>query len=381
MTKHITADNCMGCLACEAACRKGAVSHTAKSGFVRPTVDEKLCVDCGACINVCPKLRNEQNDAVPLAYAVKSTDAAVLSNSTSGGMFSALADEIVRRGGVIYGCEILHDMVVHTRTESDYSGMRGSKYVQSDLAHSFGKTVHDEILKDLTNGRTVLFTDTPCQCASVRKYLSHMKASGEKLILADLICHGTPSPKIFADYIAYCEEKQKTKIATHLFRTKLNGWTRHTEANVMQDGQIDAVSYEAQLFKSIFYSHIAMNEACFSCPYTTLYRPSDITMADFWGVKKSHPELFDESGVSFVLINTEKGKDFFDSLQNIEIHSVSPQDADQPMLKRPTQKPEKYESFWQDYEKRGFEYVVKKYYHGGRMYRLMSKIYRTIIKE
>lgn len=149
----------------------------------------------------------------------------------------------------------------------------------------------------------------------------------------------------------------------------------------MQDGQIDAVSYEAQLFKSIFYSHIAMNEACFSCPYTTLYRPSDITMADFWGVKKSHPELFDESGVSFVLINTEKGKDFFDSLQNIEIHSVSPQDADQPMLKRPTQKPEKYESFWQDYEKRGFEYVVKKYYHGGRMYRLMSKIYRTIIKE
>lgn len=381
MTKHITADNCMGCLACEAVCRKNAVSHSTKSGFVRPLTDEALCVNCGACINVCPKSRSEQTAASPLAYAVKNTNANVLRSSTSGGVFSSLADEIIRRGGVIYGCEALHDTVLHTRTESDYSGMRGSKYVQSNLAHSFGKTVHDEILKDLRNERTVLFTGTPCQCASVRKYLSQMKASTENLIIVDFICHGTPSPKIFSDYIAYCEKKQKTKIATHLFRTKLNGWTKHTEANVMKNGQVDSTSYEAQLFKSIFYSHLAMNEACFSCPYTTLCRPSDITMADFWGIKKSHPELFDENGVSFVLVNTEKGKDFFNSLQDIERHSVAVTDAEQPMLQRPSEKPERYESFWQDYKKRGFEYIVKRYYHGGRLYRTMSKIYRTLIKD
>ena len=377
MNTHVTEKNCIGCLACENICPQKAITHGIGSGFIRPIIDESTCVNCGLCLKVCPKSTALGKSLfLQQAYAVKHTDINVLRSSTSGGAFSAIADYIIRENGTVYGCVLIDGMVQHIRTENEYGSMRGSKYVQSDL-----KNIYSEIAHDLANRRKVLFTGTPCQCESVKKYLTLKKIQSADLILVDFICHGTTSPALFGDYISYYEKKKSKEITDHLFRSKINGWTKHTEMNILSDGTKDYRSYESQLFKSIFYSHLGMNEGCFECKYTSTNRISDITLADFWGVKKQHPDLFDENGVSFVLINSNKGQNVFEHCKNIEKQLVSITDTDQPSLHSPAVIPQKYNAFWADYHKKGFNYIVKKYYRGGTIYRTMSEIYHKVLKR
>lgn len=374
MIKHITENNCFGCFACESICPKSAIKIDSKTGFYKPDVDSSLCIECGLCLNICPKEQNEKNGIDnQVAYAIKHKEKSVLNESTSGGAFSSIANRVIEMNGVVYGCITSRNEVRHTRTESDYSEMRGSKYVQSNLSD-----IHNQIANDLKNGRMVLFTGTPCQCSSMKKFVKQKNLPEDMLLLVDFICHGTPSPKIFSDYISYCESKAEKNIKKHLFRPKINGWTKHTEANVLTDGTVDYQSYESQMYKSIFYSHLAMNETCFSCPFASVERVSDVTMADFWGVQKSHPEFFDNRGLSFALANTKKGRDFVLGCMDIDITEVSVDDVDQPQLHRPCSKPDGYEKFWSVYNKRGFSYVVKKYYHGGWLYRKLSDLYHKL---
>ncbi len=377
MNTHVIEKNCIGCLACENICPRNAIMHGTDSGFIRPIIDETACLNCGLCLKVCPQyIVLERNEALQQAYAVKHRDITVLQNSTSGGAFSAIADYIIGKNGIIYGCVLKNGVVQHIRTESDYGNMRGSKYVQSELKH-----IHSEIAKDLTNGRTVLFTGTPCQCASVKKYLALKTIDSTNLILVDFICHGTTSPALFGEYISYYEKKKGKKIVDHLFRAKVNGWTKHTEVNVLSDGTKDYQSYESQLFKSIFHSSLGMNEGCFECKFTSTNRISDITLADFWGIKRHHPELFDENGISFVLVNSSKGQNVFENCNDIKKQLVSITDTDQPSLQKPAAIPEKYNAFWKDYRKKGFDYIVKKYYRGGRLYRALSYAYHRMLKR
>lgn len=376
MNRHITDKCCVGCLGCKVICPKDAISDTVTSGFIKPKVNNGLCVDCGLCIKVCPKDSSIKNNSYSQrAYAVKHNNANILQKSTSGGAFSAFANYTISVGGVVYGCEIVAGKVQHMRTEYDFSGMCGSKYVQSALGKTF-----DNISKDLIMNKKVLFTGTPCQCAAIKNYLNIRKISTENLLLVDFICHGVTSPKLYADYIQYYEKRKKSKISNHIFRSKLRGWTKHTEVNYLTDGGIDWQSYESQLYKSIFHSHLGLNDACFECNFSSLNRVSDITMGDFWGVQKSHPELFDINGVSFVMINSNNGEKFFDSCSDIEKHSVSINDTEQPSLYHPAKKPKVYNQFWRDYEKKGFYYIVKKYYRGGRIYRTISDIYHILIR-
>lgn len=377
MKAHVTDKNCTGCLACQSICPRHAITCDTSTGFIRPVVDETVCVNCGLCLRGCPKeAALEKTSFLQQTYAVKHTDATVLKNSTSGGAFSSVANTVIRQKGVVYGCVFQNGKIQHLRTEQDYSGMRGSKYVQSDL-----KNTYLDIAEDLDNGRTVLFTGTPCQCDAVKKFLSQKKTETTRLILVDFVCLGTTSPVLFDDYLSYCENKAHKKIDNHLFRAKIQGWTKHTEVNSFSDGTKDFQSYESQLFKSIFHSHLGMNEGCFECKFTSSQRVSDMTLADFWGVNKSRPELFDENGVSFVLINSEKGKTVFDQCWHLEKHAVSIADTEQPSLSRPAPRPEKYEAFWRDYHQKGFGGIVKKYYHGGKIYRALSDLYHTLRKR
>ena len=171
MNTRVTEKNCIGCLACENICPQKAITHGTGSGFIRPIIDKSICVNCGLCLKVCPKNTVlEKSNFSQQAYAAKNTDINVLHNSTSGGVFSAVADYIIRENGTVYGCVLKDGTVQHIRTENEYCSMRGSKYVQSDL-----KNIYSEIAHDLSNGRKVLFTGTPCQCNSVKKYLTLKK--------------------------------------------------------------------------------------------------------------------------------------------------------------------------------------------------------------
>ena len=377
MNTHITDKNCIGCLACENICPRRAITHDISSGFIRPIIDEVVCVKCGLCSKVCPKdAVLEEGRFLQQAYAVKSTDISVLNDSTSGGAFSALADYVRSKNGIVYGCVLKNGKVQHIRAEKDYSSMRGSKYVQSDLGNT-----HTCIAEDLLNNKNVLFTGTPCQCTSVKNFLSVKNIETKNLVLVDFVCHGTTSPALFSEYISYYEKKTDKKIDNHLFRAKINGWTTHTEMNILSDGTKDYQSYESQLFKSIFHSHFGMNEGCFECKFASTNRVSDVTLADFWGIKKTHPDLFDESGVSFVLINSNKGQNVFECCKDINKKLVSVTDTDQPSLYKPVVMPKEYNVFWRDYQKKGFYYIVKKYYRGGRIYRALSDTYHRLIKR
>ena len=361
-------------MACEQICPLNAISRDLSTGFIRPVVDESACINCGKCLKVCPKERTpEQSEFLPHAYAVKHSDPDVLIKSTSGGVFSAIADSVLQKCGVVYGCVVKDKEIQHIRTECDYSAMRGSKYVQSNL-----NEIHKSIANDLANGRDVLFTGTPCQCESVRKFLFAANIKTEKLLLVDFICHGVTSPLLFNNYVSYCEKKTGKTLSNHLFRTKLNGWVSHVEENVWSDGTKDHSSYESQLFKGVFHSLLGTNESCFECKFATTNRPSDITIADFWGIKESRPELYDSNGVSFVMINSAKGEAAFADCQNIYKHEVSISDTKNPHLYTPAPKPQKYDRFWLDYHKKGFKHIVKKYYRGGKLYRLLSDTYHKL---
>ena len=377
MTMHISETNCTGCLACENICPVSAISHTDNNDFIRPIINENVCVNCGKCLQVCPQSKEfEENKFFQKAYAVQHLDLSILAQSTSGGAFSSIADNILQQNGSIYGCVLENCTVRHIRVEKDYHRMRGSKYVQSDLGNTYLN-----IEKDIKEGRKVLFTGTPCQCAAVKSFLLAKKNPSDNLILVDFVCHGITSPLLFREYLLYYEQYSGKSIVDHLFRSKINGWTNHTEMNVLCDGTEDYASYESQLFKSIFHSHLGMNESCFKCKYASLKRVSDITLADFWGLNESHPELFDQRGVSFVLVNSAKGWSFFNSCKNIKKSIVSISDTKQPALCGPVNKPEKYECFWRDYRRKGFRYVVKKYYCGGKFHRAISDIYHRLFKR
>lgn len=356
--------NCCGCTACMSVCPKHAISmKTDGEGFLYPAIQESLCIECGLCQKVCSFQNGYdtiQNYDKPFVYAVKHVSDETRYKSSSGGMFTVLSDEVLFQNGVIYGVGFDEKMTVcHQRAmnKAKRDFFCGSKYVQSDM----GQTLK-HIEMDLREARKVLFTGTPCQVAAVREYLKKRNVETDNLVLCDVICHGTSSPLIFSEYLKLCEKKKGGKIINHVFRSKIKGWHTHTEMNVFSNGQKDYKSFLSQLYKNIFYSHVALRPSCHKCIYTNLRRPSDITIADFWGVDKTYPEFDDNKGISLVLINTEKGKKIFQSVSSHIIFKQSNVTAClQPNMKESSKPSPMRDEFWQDYYANGFDHVIKKY--------------------
>lgn len=379
MFEIISGDQCCGCGVCGAVCPCKAITMKSdERGFVSPYIDQNKCVNCGICSKVCvikqsSKLKNKEGYALG-AYNL---DEDVRYQSTSGGVFSALAKSTVDDGGVVFGVASVGNKIVHVQA-NDYLGikvMRGSKYVQSNMDGLFVNL--EEMLK---KGQNVLFSGTPCQCAAVKSYCISRKLALENLTLVDFVCHGVCSPKVYEDYINYCCEQSNKTIVEHRFRDKVLGWSKHTEVNCFEDGEKDCESYDSQLFKSIFHSHNAIRESCFQCKFTSKNRVSDITLADFWGLKKNKAEYYDEKGISFLLINSQKGDNCIKRLKNqLHIFEASVEDTEQPQLHSPCIRPDTVDKFWDSYKK-GFQYTAKKIYHAGKIRRLFAKIYRSIFK-
>jgi len=360
--------DCCGCTACESICPHQAIRMKPdEEGFLYPTIQENLCIECGLCKRVCA-FQNGYFTAInfdePIVYATKHISKDVSDASSSGGMFTAISDEILSNRGVVYGVGFDEKMIAcHQRSidKERRNLLRGSKYVQSEM-----RQILKEIEIDLKDNITVLFTGTPCQVAATKEYLHRKNVEMDSLVFCDIICHGTPSPLMFFEYLKLCEKKNKKKISNHICRSKINGWHNHTEVNIFKDGQIDYKSYYSQLFKNMFHSHIILRPSCHNCKYTNLSRPSDITIADFWDIDKSIPDFDDDNGVSLVLVNTEKGKCLFKAIEkNIIKRKSNIQDCIQPNLEQPTKPSLKREEFWNEYQKNGFEFVIKKHFGYG----------------
>ncbi len=352
---------CSGCSACEAVCSHGAITMTPDAmGFLYPKLDETLCCDCGLCDAVCPF--HSQYDISPNmdvvdVYAVRHKDPEEVDASRSGATFIALSDLILSRGGVVYGAGYEdHFRVVHKRgeTKSQRDEFRGSKYVQSDMNGALRG-----VRADLEEGREVLFSGTPCQTAAVRSYLKMMRVDSAKLLICDIVCHGVPSPYVWRDYLSMVEAKRGERATSVEFRDKSKlGWTAHKESFTFGGEKIYTTTYTY-----LFYEHIMFRHSCGACPYTNFQRPSDITLADFWGWQRVSPSFnADDRGVSLVLVNTPKGQEVFKAVE--EQIDFIPSDTDsciQPNLQRPSSVHPKREAFERDYATRGVKYVCYKY--------------------
>ena len=292
---------CTGCRACEQLCAHHAIEMKPdKEGFLSVYIDRDKCVDCGLCQNRCPQNALMQKSEPLMSLAVRDRDDKELGVSASGGAFAAAARVILQRGGVIVGAAYHDDMTVGhfvvDRLENLHK-VQSSKYVQSNT-----EATYSQVKELLIRGREVLYSGTPCQIGGLRAYL---RKDYDTLYTMDLICHGVASPKLFAKYLIWLGGKMKGKIIGYDFRDKSCGWgldymSKTKTMTKTKPSTLDPYYYH-------FLEGTTYRECCYRCNYCTKERVGDITIGDYWGVEKEHPEFYSTKGVSCLLVNSDKG--------------------------------------------------------------------------
>lgn len=299
-------EKCCGCAACLNICPRNAIKMiTNNDGFIVPEIDVNLCVECSACKRVCDFQNNKVKQQMPeAAYVAINKNKELLRNSASGGVFGAVAEMVLARGGKVFGCTSSNMNIHHVAISKKelLVKLQGSKYVQSDI-----DMCYREVKKELLNDQWVLFTGTPCQVAGLKSYLGK---AFDKLITIDLICHGTPSKAFFNSYIQYLEDKLNVKVQEFKFRDKSQGWKHLGRLKYIKKGQIqERVIYpQTSYYFDYFLRGDVNRESCYVCKYACNERVGDLTIGDYWGIGKVHPEIKIKEGVSLLLVNNKKGR-------------------------------------------------------------------------
>ena len=305
-----TVTSCTGCGACFNKCAADAIKMELDAeGFYKPLVNNELCTECGLCVKICPELNPVfENNAKPECYAVMASDE-IRMRSSSGGVFELLANYVLDKKGYVCGVAWMPGFagVEHIIIDNynDLAKLQGSKYVQSNT-----NSVYSDIEKLLKEGKFVLFTGCPCQVAGLKACLK--KLNSNKLITADLLCHGVPSVKVYRKYLA---EKHHSKEIIHFgFRDKENGWNC-TTTTTYADGSKYTGNSSKDSFYRAFLRNLCLNQPCGACRFAVLPRQGDITLGDFWGVDEFNKDFNDQKGTSVVLINSKKGKSVFTKIR------------------------------------------------------------------
>lgn len=321
-TMQICPNNvCYGCAVCENICPQHAIRMIKdEAGFLYPCIDIARCIECGKCKKVCPANGCIISFSLPVnVFAAKASDEVLRKESQSGGIAAVISEYVINNDGVVYGAALHDDMSVsHIRVDSDLelSRLQGSKYVQSII-----REVLLQIKRDITDGKMVLFTGNPCQCAAIRNYIG-MKS--DKLIVIDILCHGVPSPELWMNYVHYIEKSYKGKIRAADFRDRKDPWGESNERYEFTDNRV----IKSKEYLSLFYSNVFARECCATCQYAQQERIGDVSIGDYWGIEDVCPDFIDNFGVSVVLVNTDKGKKLWDKLRDkVQAHETILLDA------------------------------------------------------
>ena len=378
MIQIIDKSDCCGCTACASICPHDAIEMKPDVlGFLYPEVNVDKCVECGLCEKVCAfneKYDKTNNLSTPLAYGARHKDMSEVETSRSGAAFIALSDVVLRAGGVVYGagyeghCRVVHKRAVTLEERNEF---KGSKYIQSDLTGIFR-----QVKTDLRSGLIVMFSGTPCQTAGLASYIGNNKLR-ENLFLVDIVCHGVPSPYVWRDFLVYLEKKHGSEICYVNFRDKeVYGWHDHKETFKFVNGG------GKMNFSFLFYRHIIFRHSCGKCHYTNTQRPSDVTIADFWGWEKTAPDFNkDDKGVSLILVNTEKGRRLLDlAKKDLDMFPARLEDCMQPNMQQPTRIHPARMKFEQLYARKGFLAAMKRYGDVGWRYKL-AKPFLTLLSS
>ena len=357
----ISKDKCTGCGMCLQICPVNAIKMVAnKEGFLEPKINKNKCTNCGLCYKKCPAVNkiNIKRLDKPIVYAAKTTDDKLLKNSSSGGIFSIIAKYVLTNQGTVYGCAFDSELKanhIKITKEEDLSKLRGSKYVQSDTKNTF-----KEVKKDLSLKKLVLYSGTPCQIAGLVKFLGK---NYDNLILVDFVCHGVPSQKLFQKYIKYLEDKQKSKLIYYSFRNKEKTMWGNSIKMEFENGKKKYLPAALDPFYRSYIDGVISRECCYNCKYSSDKRYSDITLMDYWGIEKEHPDFFDANGVSAVMINTKNGQDVFDSIDKSCMEyigsSIDKVKKRNIHLSAPVKKHPLREHVYDDIDKKDFELYIK----------------------
>lgn len=314
MIKITDKTNCCGCNACAQCCPKQCITmNQDEEGFDYPTVNKNNCIDCGLCEKVCPILNSGESKRPLKVYAAKNTNEGIRFKSSSGGIFTALAEDIIHRGGVVFGVSFDKEWsAIHTYTENieGLAAFRGSKYVQSKIGSSY-----KQVKSFLENGREVLFTGTSCQIAGLKSFL---RKDYPNLLTIEILCHGVPSPKVWQRYLA--EKKTQfhcNEICQINFRDKSNGWAQFHLIINFTNGNLYTTPFSNDTYFKGFLSNLYLRPSCYSCKCKNGRANSDIVIADYWNINEALPEFNDNKGISLILINTPKGNCSYNNLLNI----------------------------------------------------------------
>ena len=390
MIDIIAKKDCVGCQACVQRCPKDCISFNEdEQGFRYPKVNPALCIRCNLCEKVCPVIHQASPHIPKSVYAAKNNDEYVRKHSSSGGIFYALAEYVIKRDGVVVGAKFNTEWeVVHGYAE-DIEGVKAfqkSKYVQSYIGETFSQAE-----TFLNHGRLVLFSGTPCQIAGLKLFLK--KDYGEKLITVDFVCHGVPSPRVWRDYLKFLLHPQDVAGQNSDFQSTLNEKLRSIMSIDFRDKRLDwakygfsvhAVArkgdqntdfqsrYEHQeieeilfephyknLFMQGFLKDLYLRPSCYDCPAKSGKSHSDITLADFWGIQRFYPDYYEQGYISLILAKTQFGKSLLESINSISVSGVSYEDAlaGNPSIEKSVRKPMLYDKFWSLYPNEGISSV------------------------
>jgi NAD-dependent dihydropyrimidine dehydrogenase PreA subunit len=355
-------DSCTGCGACRNACPRQCIHmQQDDEGFLFPEVYLHSCNSCGNCRRVCPALsaRLPRHGDFPNVYACWNRDNTVRFQSASGGVFSAIAEEVIKRRGIVYGAAFdnkLHLKHLPIYNSNELWRLRSSKYIQSDTG-----TVYSEIDQFLNEKRPVLFSGTPCQVAALKAYVAH----DNDLLTCDLLCHGVPSPGLFAKYVAYLEDVYGLSLSAINFRHKRAGWEMPSTVALFDNKHEKVLRRKEDSFKYGFSHSITLRRSCYRCPYAGVERHGDISLGDFTKIGEAEPFFHSvKQGVSLVLVNSPKGELMLESCSGtlfLERRTLAEAQRCQARLRVPARKPPSRQDFFIDYQRLEYGELAHKY--------------------
>ncbi|MDD6210914.1 MAG: Coenzyme F420 hydrogenase/dehydrogenase, beta subunit C-terminal domain [Bacteroidales bacterium] len=354
--------DCCGCFGCKTICPKQCISmEMDNEGFHYPKINYSLCIDCGLCNRVCPVLNRYPSQSSGIrVFACKNQNEPIRLSSSSGGIFSLLAEDILARNGVVFGARFDSDYTVyHDYTEkiSDLPLFRGSKYMHSRIEDSYKKA--ERFLKD---DRQVLFTGTPCHIAGLKHFL---RKDYDNLLAVDVICHGSPSPAVFKKYVNELTENEP--ISDIQFRDKTEGWSKYSFCvTYTKNGNKIHFRQPAKEnnYMRGFIKGLYLRPSCHDCPSKNFTSGSDLTLADYWGIDNIYPEMNDGKGISMVVTYTDKGYHFFNSITpKLEIKESSPEHAKEnnPAICVSVEKNPERESFFKEFASHSFSDSINQF--------------------